>query len=97
MGTFVTVNSMPVSTLYRRKANEFRFLALSATVGNPQDFKNWLARVQSQKEVQLYNKSNPESVKLILHNQRYSDLQKYIFTTPFKESVAENPRTFNFI
>ncbi len=69
-----------------------RFLALSATVGNPDDFKNWMARVQAQKEVQIYNKSNPEAVKLILHTQRYSDLQKYIFTTPFKDSVPETPR-----
>jgi superfamily II RNA helicase len=67
-------------------------LALSATVGNPDDFKGWMARVQAQKEVQIYNKSSPDSVKLILHNQRYSDLQKYIYVTPWSEAVPETSR-----
>jgi superfamily II RNA helicase len=45
-----------------------RIIALSATVGNPSEFADWLQSTQNNMGVTL---------KLIQHTQRYSDLRKY--------------------
>jgi superfamily II RNA helicase len=44
-------------------------IALSATVGNPDDFKDWLERSQRVKGFEL---------EMIVHSSRYSDLRKFI-------------------
>lgn len=45
-------------------------IALSATVGNPQEFYNWLDFAQ---------RSNGFDLKMIQHHHRYSDLRKYVY------------------
>ncbi|KAL1297753.1 hypothetical protein AAFC00_006291 [Neodothiora populina] len=50
-------------------------IALSATVGNPQEFSGWLESTQKAMGVEL------ESVQ---HHTRYSDLRKYYYTPPEK-------------
>ncbi|KAI6363411.1 hypothetical protein MCOR25_005904 [Pyricularia grisea] len=45
-------------------------IALSATVGNPQEFVGWLSESQ---------KTKGHDLKLIVHTARYSDLRKYIY------------------
>lgn len=50
-----------------------RIIGLSATVGNPNEFTDWLSSTQK-------NLGTP--LKLIKHNQRYSDLRKFFFTPP---------------
>ncbi|KAH1556918.1 hypothetical protein KXX57_008818 [Aspergillus fumigatus] len=47
-----------------------RIIALSATVGNPSEFADWLQSTQNNMSVTL---------KLIQHTQRYSDLRKYVY------------------
>jgi len=48
-------------------------IALSATVGNPEEFNDWLASTQKA--------SNREMV-MIKHPHRYSDLRKYVYSPP---------------
>lgn len=48
-------------------------IALSATVGNPEEFESWLNRAQG---------TNGHDLKMIQHEHRYSDLRKYIYTPP---------------
>lgn len=48
-------------------------IALSATVGNPEQFNDWLAETQ---------KSSGSELKLIQHGTRYSDLRKYTYEPP---------------
>ncbi|PLB45008.1 DEAD/DEAH box helicase [Aspergillus steynii IBT 23096] len=48
-------------------------IALSATVGNPQAFSNWLSLTQ---------KANENELKMIEHKTRYSDLRKYVYNPP---------------
>ncbi|KAI0114216.1 P-loop containing nucleoside triphosphate hydrolase protein [Hypoxylon sp. NC0597] len=48
-------------------------IALSATVGNPLEFKEWLEGAQKVKGFNL---------DMIIHGSRYSDLRKYIYDTP---------------
>lgn len=50
-------------------------IALSATVGNPEEFSGWLESTQKSMGVEL------ESVQ---HHTRYSDLRKYYYTPPEK-------------
>ncbi|KAJ5411405.1 uncharacterized protein N7487_005764 [Penicillium crustosum] len=45
-------------------------IALSATVGNPQEFYNWLDFAQ---------RTNGFDLKMIQHQHRYSDLRKYVY------------------
>lgn len=47
------------------------FLALSATVAEPQHFYSWLSRVNAKKE------QNP--VEMIVHTERWNDLYKYVY------------------
>lgn len=48
-------------------------IALSATVGNPEQFSSWLASTQ---------KSAGYDLTMIKHQHRYSDLRKFIFHPP---------------
>jgi superfamily II RNA helicase len=48
-------------------------IALSATVGNPEQFHDWLAETQ---------KASGNEIVMIKHSTRYSDLRKYMFEPP---------------
>ncbi|KAF4777168.1 DEAD/DEAH box helicase [Colletotrichum scovillei] len=48
-------------------------IALSATVGNPLEFKEWLAGTQKAKGFDL---------EMIVHSARYSDLRKFLYQPP---------------
>jgi hypothetical protein len=48
-------------------------IALSATVGNPGEFNDWLAETQKSSGIEL---------KMIQHSTRYSDLRKYMYEPP---------------
>ncbi|KAL2883508.1 hypothetical protein SGCOL_001191 [Colletotrichum sp. CLE4] len=48
-------------------------IALSATVGNPLEFKEWLAGTQKAKGFDL---------EMIIHSARYSDLRKFLYQPP---------------
>lgn len=48
-------------------------VALSATVGNPEQFSDWLAETQKSSGIKL---------SLIQHHTRYSDLRKFLYTPP---------------
>ncbi|KAL2843924.1 DEAD/DEAH box helicase [Aspergillus pseudoustus] len=50
-------------------------IALSATIGNPSKFREWL---------EITQKSNALKLKMIEHKARYSDLRKYIYHPPAK-------------
>ena len=50
-----------------------RIIALSATVGNPEQFSSWLSSTQKSAGCQL---------TMIKHPHRYSDLRKFIFHPP---------------
>ncbi len=50
-----------------------QIIALSATVGNPEEFNDWLASAQ---------KSLGMTLTMIKHDQRYSDLRKSVYTPP---------------
>jgi len=46
------------------------FIALSATLGNPEEFSGWLSRIQA---------THDRKVNLIIHRTRWSDLIKYMY------------------
>lgn len=46
-------------------------IALSATIGNPESFQQWLSQVQRSKGLKL---------DTVVHTARYSDLRKFIYT-----------------
>ncbi|RDW71562.1 hypothetical protein BP6252_08125 [Coleophoma cylindrospora] len=48
-------------------------IALSATVGNPESFNDWLTETQ---------KASGHEMKMIQHSTRYSDLRKYMYEPP---------------
>lgn len=48
-------------------------IALSATIGNPEEFNEWLAATQKAAGIQL---------TMIQHKQRYSDLRKSVYSPP---------------
>jgi hypothetical protein len=48
-------------------------IALSATVGNPLEFRDWLEGAQKAKGLEL---------EMIVHSSRYSDLRKFAYFTP---------------
>ncbi|MBE3043378.1 hypothetical protein IMZ48_12570, partial [Candidatus Bathyarchaeota archaeon] len=50
-------------------------IALSATVGNAMEFKDWLERAQKTKNLDF---------EMIVHTARYSDLRKFIYFPPEK-------------
>ncbi|KAL0783517.1 hypothetical protein CaCOL14_001423 [Colletotrichum acutatum] len=51
----------------------FPIIALSATVGNPLEFKEWLAGAQKAKGFDL---------EMVVHSARYSDLRKFLYQPP---------------
>ncbi|KAF4946587.1 hypothetical protein FGADI_11066 [Fusarium gaditjirri] len=55
-------------------------IALSATVGNPDELKDWLSKLQAQKGFKM---------KMIVHEVRYSDLRKFIYEPPHNFSFKE--------
>ncbi|KAM5352390.1 hypothetical protein ACJ41O_005113 [Fusarium nematophilum] len=61
-------------------------IALSATVGNPDELRDWLAMSQAQKGYRM---------KMIVHKVRYSELRKFIYKPPeafIFEELARRPR-----
>lgn len=48
-------------------------IALSATVGNPEEFRDWLTVSQAKKGYKM---------EMIVHGVRYSDLRKFIYEPP---------------
>ncbi len=60
-------------------------IALSATVGNPLEFKTWLQKAQERRGYEL---------EMVVHSSRYSELRKYIYEAPrcftFRGLVAKN-------
>ena len=60
-----------------------RIIALSATVGNPNEFASWLSRTQKFLGIDL---------KLIQHGQRYSDLRKHFYIAPKDFNFKELPK-----
>lgn len=60
-------------------------IALSATVGNPLEFKAWLESSESAKGYEL---------QMIVHSTRYSDLRKFIWT-PRAEFVFSGLRSLD--
>ena len=81
------------------------FLALSATIGNPDFFHSWLRCVNKFKEGQ-YNSENisqkagkdkvnmKHSVKLVVYSERYSDINKNIYLPQTDEIVSTHPCVF---
>jgi hypothetical protein len=59
----------------------YPFIALSATVGEPHVFQAWLTRIGRPFALDLAKKKTKyfDSVQLIYHHLRWSDLQKYIY------------------
>jgi len=51
------------------------FIALSATIGNPQHFLSWLQSVQNEAET-------GRKVRLIEHKTRYVDLRRHLYLPP---------------
>ena len=68
------------------------FLALSATIQNPEHFQTWLQRARDVRREQVVSRriEKPKdvpsdgrfNVHLILYAERFSDLQKYVFLPP---------------
>lgn len=62
------------------------FLALSATIGNPEEFSGWLRHVKAVQRGQdaARGRLQPDAayhVQLIVHGERYNDLQHHIVCT----------------
>ena len=60
-------------------------IALSATVGNPEQFNSWLESTQQ---------SSGCNLTMVTHQHRYSDLRKFVFYSPkkfFFQGLAERP------
>nr|POF18005.1 putative helicase [Quercus suber] len=62
-------------------------IALSATVGNPGEFSEWLTTTQKSIGVEL---------KTVHHPHRYSDLRKYYYVAPEKFSFRGLPAKASF-
>lgn len=59
-------------------------IALSATVGNPEQFSDWLAETQ---------KSSGFKLSLVQHTARYSDLRKFLYHPPTSFDFNGLPRS----
>jgi hypothetical protein len=57
-------------------------IALSATVGNPKEFSDWLSSTQE---------ANGNKLLTVEHQHRYSDLRKFIYVPPKKFSFSGLP------
>lgn len=64
-----------------------RIIALSATVGNPEQFSSWLASTQ---------KSAGSQLTMIKHQHRYSDLRKFVFHPPEWFTFSGLPQKTSF-
>lgn len=62
-------------------------IALSATVGNPEQFSSWLASTQ---------KSAGYELTMIKHQHRYSDLRKFMFHPPKRFTFSGLSQTTSF-
>ena len=62
-------------------------IALSATVGNPEQFNSWLASSQKAAGFQL---------TMIKHQHRYSDLRKFLFHPPKRFAFKGLPKKYSF-
>ena len=62
-------------------------IALSATVGNPQLFNEWLASTQ---------RALGHEITMIQHHHRYSDLRKFVYQPPDKFSFQSLSSTTSF-
>lgn len=62
-------------------------IALSATVGNPEQFNSWLASTQ---------KSAGFELKMIQHPYRYSDLRKFVYRPPERFAFYGLPEKASF-
>ncbi|KAL4883392.1 DEAD/DEAH box helicase [Aspergillus karnatakaensis] len=61
-------------------------IALSATVGNPAEFEQWLGMTQ---------KANGLELKMIQHHSRYSELRKFVYHAPGEfafNGLSKTPR-----
>lgn len=60
-------------------------IALSATIGNPKTFGEWLNITRkNRKEFEVSKEAGKEELTLIEHSQRYSDLRKFLYVPPKK-------------
>lgn len=63
-------------------------IALSATVGNPEEFSSWLAASQRATGTEL---------SMVQHPQRYSDLRKFVYVPPPQKTAFDGlARTTRF-
>eukprot|EP01062_Namystynia_karyoxenos_P008352 TRINITY_DN1293_c4_g2_i1.p1 TRINITY_DN1293_c4_g2~~TRINITY_DN1293_c4_g2_i1.p1 ORF type:complete len:2214 (+),score=877.46 TRINITY_DN1293_c4_g2_i1:177-6818(+) len=53
-----------------------QFVALSATIGNAEDFRGWLERTRRLVSLQ---EGHTRRVMPVYHNQRWNDLQKFVY------------------
>ncbi|QGJ02308.1 hypothetical protein CEK26_003752 [Fusarium fujikuroi] len=58
-------------------------IALSATVGNPDELREWLSKLQAQKGFKM---------KMIVHEVRYSDLRKFIMSLHMTLASGDSQR-----
>jgi len=68
------------------------FLALSATVGNPEEFANWLKgakqlQYEQDKRNGCASKPHKYDVSLIVHKERHADLRSHIFIPDQKNAI----------
>ncbi|RFU74346.1 dead deah box helicase [Trichoderma arundinaceum] len=59
-------------------------IALSATIGNPEPFRDWLSQVQQRKGLEL---------DMVVHTARYSDLRKFIYEPKVRSPFQGLSRT----
>jgi superfamily II RNA helicase len=54
-------------------------IGLSATVNNGEDLRRWIEHVEERRS-NLYGTLKPRKVRLILHEERLADLNKYLYS-----------------
>eukprot|EP01119_Soliformovum_irregulare_P017406 TRINITY_DN516_c1_g1_i1.p2 TRINITY_DN516_c1_g1~~TRINITY_DN516_c1_g1_i1.p2 ORF type:complete len:1714 (-),score=696.54 TRINITY_DN516_c1_g1_i1:40-5181(-) len=65
------------------------FLALSATVGNPEEMQSWMQKIKETQWKTAGNSGPAPAVRFISHNDRYSDLMKMVYIPPAERTEAE--------
>jgi ATP-dependent RNA helicase DDX60 len=71
------------------------FIALSATVANPYSFHHWLSIAHKSNTEQSLQIPKKKNVNLIFFNERYADLNYYIFGRTDDSSVERNILSLN--
>jgi len=71
--------------------NRSPFIALSATIGEPEIFQFWLTRVGKTFSLKFAEKPFNEKVFLIHHHLRWSDLQNYMYCPNQSRLEKNNP------